>query len=215
LDHFAENGVVGLQRGECTSFEGVYVDGSINPDIFYDRDRRTLSYSFTFGEGIGAGVIDLSRRSNDDLDAKGLALVYGMADRADASMEIIGAGAAVGVAGGAAVAAAPLVVAGAQELAFGPSTGRVMYQFSRLPEALNAGRIIANSRLGTLFAEISSSLPKGVTDLGWILLSRYWASGASGTVQIFAGQKTPESVLWNTELPILFENLSVTGRFFR
>lgn len=207
VDHLHEDGVVNVERGnKCSNFEGIYVDGAIGDDIYYNRDRRTLSFGFTREDVIGLQLIDMSRRSNDDLDDKGLAFVRAMDARVDASNHFLEAGIGVstagGVMGGLAVAAAPAINA----LAFGPSTGRVMYQFGRITAAGEAGRLIDNSRLGSAYNQFSKMLPDFVARKGWDFFSRFWASGASGDVHIFPEARTDTSALWNVELPILFQN---------
>ena len=139
-----------------------------------------------------------------------------MAARVDASNQAIAAFAAGSTLAGVGLGVAPVTAQAVNELALGPATGKLFYQFSRLTGASAAaeaggGHLIQNSPVGSLYTRLGQPLG----NFGWNLMSRYWASGASGVVNIFAGNPSAQSILWQTELPRLFFNPNVTRRLFR
>jgi RHS repeat-associated protein len=80
-DDFESTGMVQLQRGDCTRRRGTFVKGTIDKtSIRYNPLSEALGYSYSAeSEGtIGSGVIDLSRRGGDELDAKGVAFIAAM-----------------------------------------------------------------------------------------------------------------------------------------
>jgi hypothetical protein len=98
-----------VEQGNCTRKRGTFVNGTLEAgSLTYDSWKRTLGYSYTGSEGtIGTGVIGLSSPRTDELDAKGLAFVTGMAARVDASNEMLIAFPAASVAGTVVLAGVP------------------------------------------------------------------------------------------------------------
>jgi RHS repeat-associated protein len=210
-DNIDSNGTVGVERGNCSRKHGAFVNGTLDINsITYDSGKKSLGYSYATGsEGtIGTGVIDLSSRSGDALDAKGLAFATGMAARVDASNEAIGLFAAGTILAGVGAGAYPVAAQAVNELALGPAAGRLFFEGRagyELAKAYGIGRLIADSRLGQQYEKLGR--PLGT--FGWQVLSRFWASGASGTANIFPSFTNPQSILWKTELPILLRNPNV------
>jgi RHS repeat-associated protein len=209
-DDIDSDGTVGLERGSCSRKRGTFIDGTVDAEsLAFDSRKRSLGYTYSRStDTIGTGTIGLGHLRTDELDAKGLAFVTGMAARVDASNEAIAlfsAGTALaGVGGGAYPVAAQAV----NELAFGPATGRLFFAGRggyELAKAYGIGRLIADSPLGQQY----ENWGKPLGTFGWQLLSRFWASGASGTVNIFPSFTNPQSILWKTELPMLLRNPNV------
>ncbi len=69
--------------------------------------------------------------------------------------------------------------------------------------AAGAGRTLAQSPIGSYVARLTSS----IQNYGWRVLSRYWVSGAGGTVKVNANNPGP--VLGGAELPRLMSNPNV------
>lgn len=153
-------------------------------------------------------MIRLPSLPGDELDAKGLAFVTGMAARVDASNQMIAALAGASVAGGIGIGTYPIAAQAVNEAAFGPAMGRLFFESEagyKLATAYGMGRLIADSPLGQQYYKWGEPLGR----FGWRALSRFWASGASGTANIFPSFTNPQSILWKTELPILFRNPNV------
>ena len=95
------------------------------------------------------------------------------------------------------------------EAAFGPAMGRLFFEGKAGYEATTAfgiGRLISDSPLGQQYAKWAEPL---LGQFGWQVLSRFWASGAVGTANIFPSFSNPQSILWRTELPILLRSPNV------
>jgi RHS repeat-associated protein len=207
-----ENRTIEVQRGNCRTKRGTFVEGTVDTSsITYDRFKRSLGYTYgtSSDSTIGAGVIDLSRRS-DELDAKGLDFVTSMAARVNTSNEAMGAFGAATIAAGVGIGAYPYLAQAVNEWALGPSMGRLFFEGKLGYDAARAyglGRTISdpNSPLGYLYDKWGQPLGRA----GWQVLSRYWASGASGTVNMFPSFSKPNSLFWRVELPILLTNPNV------
>ena len=209
------NGAVGVEAGNCSSKSGVFVNGSIN-SLTWDSRKRTLGYTFTPSDGgIGTGIVRVSPQPSDRLDTKGRAFVTNMAARVDASNEMLAKLIGVSVVAGVGAGTYPVVAEWANEVAFGPAVGRLFFEGKLGYEAAAAfggGRLISGSPLGQQYAKwVESGLQNwpGVSRLGWQVLSRFWASGAAGTTNIFLSGSNPRSLLWTTELPVLLRNPNV------
>jgi RHS repeat-associated protein len=151
--------------------------------------------------------------NTDELDAKGQAVVDQLAENADSSIALIGtiAGGSAAVGGGAALA--PVAGQAVNELALGSAVGRVFYRFSRIAAAGAAGRLIGERPTGQVLNFLP--LPDAVKGVGWNVLSRFWASGAAGTVNVFAETGRRVGVLYTTELPRLLNNPYVQSIRYR
>jgi RHS repeat-associated protein len=56
--NLSSDGTVGVERGSCSQSGGTFVDGTIDTNsLTYNQRASTLSYSYSNGETIGAGVI--------------------------------------------------------------------------------------------------------------------------------------------------------------
>ncbi len=118
---------------------------------------------------------------------------------------------------GATAALAPVAGQVINELAFGPATGRLFWAGGQVAAeaaaASGAGRVISQSPVGGSFARLTSSLPYSLQRPGWAVLSRFWASGAGGTVNIFPRNPHPNSLLMRVELPVQMRNPNVFKHF--
>ncbi|MBL0155551.1 MAG: RHS repeat-associated core domain-containing protein, partial [Bryobacterales bacterium] len=106
--------------------------------------------------------------------------------RSEPSKQLIGAVAVGAVAVGASAAVAPVAGQAINELAFGSATERLFWAGGQVAaEAATAsgiGRVISQSPVGGAFERLTSSLSYRWQRPGWAVLSRFWASGAAGTV---------------------------------
>ncbi len=197
------------QDGDC----GVYSDDD------YDELRQNESYIVANGkiysrneDGTQGDQLGTAGYWGKDLSDLGQVVVGGLAERADASNQMIAGVAGLSAATGAFAAVGVPAAAGfANELALGAATGRVFYHYARIGEAGNAGRLIDETRVGRFISSLS--VPQSVRNFAFRLLSRPWASGASGSVQVFAqpGRFQPGTggTLYNVELPRLLGNPNV------
>jgi RHS repeat-associated protein len=207
-------GTVSVEKGSCSRKHGTFVNGAVDTQgLTWNSEKRTVSYSYSNSEGtIGTGVIGVSH-PGDGLDSKGLAFIEGMAARVDASNDMILTLSGLSTAAGVGAGAYPYAAAWANEAALGPATGRLFFEGKVGYEAATAfgvGRVISSSPLGETYRKMGK--PFGI--YGWQVLSHFWASGASGSVNIFPSYTRPNSLLWRTELPILLNNPNVI-RFWR
>ena len=210
-DDIDSKGTVSVEQGNCSRKHGTFVNGTIDTGSFtWDSRKRSLGYNYSGSEGaIGTGVIGVSRPPTDELDSKGLAFVNGMAARVDASNEMLATLAGASVAGGVGAGAYPTAAQWVNEAAFGPAMGRLFFEGKAGYEATSAfgiGRLISDSPLGKQYAKWAEPL---FGQFGWQVLSRFWASGAMGTANIFPSFTKPQSLLWKTELPILLSSPNV------
>ncbi len=213
-DDIGSNGTVSVERGNCSSRRGTFVNGTIDTkSLAWNSDNRTLGYSYSGAEStIGTGVIEVSS-PGDELDAKGLAFVEGMAARVDASNNMVLTLAGLSTAAGVGAGAYPYAAQFVNEVALGPAMGRLFFEGKvgfDAATAFGVGRVISNSPLGERYRQLGQ--PLGT--FGWQILSRFWASGAAGSANIFPSFTRPESLLWRTELPSLLRNPNVI-RFWR
>jgi RHS repeat-associated protein len=209
-DDIDSKGTVNVEQGNCSRKRGTFVNGTVDlTSLAWDPRKRTLGYSYSGAEGaIGAGIIGVSRPPSDALDPKGLAFVQGMAARVDASNQMIAMLAGASVAAGIGAGAYPAAAQWVNEAAFGPAMGRLFFEGAagyKLATAWGRGRLISETPLGEQYYKWGEPLGR----YGWRLLSRFWASGASGTANIFPSFTNSQSLLWKTELPILLRNPNV------
>jgi RHS repeat-associated protein len=196
------------QEGDC----GVYSDDD------YDELRGNESYIVANGkiysrneDGTQGDQLGTAGYWGEDLSDLGQGVVGGLAERADASNQMI-AGVAVGSAAvGASAALAPVAGQAVNELAFGAATGRLFWDHAGRAAAYadRTGRVIANSPLGKLWEQTSAKLKlsSSVEYAGWQVLSRFWASGAGGSVKVHGNYSG--RILTTVELPVLLSNPNV------
>ncbi len=149
----------------------------------------------------------------DYLSASGQAVVDQLAKNADPSMALIATVAGGSAALGAGAALAPVAGQAINEIALGPAAGRVLYHYSRIAAAAQAGRLIDDTAAGRLLRALP--LSPGLSTYGWHVLSRFWASGAGGTVNVFAEEGRRLGELYLTELPTLISNPFVQSIRYR
>ena len=117
------------------------------------------------------------------------------------------------VAVGASAAVAPVAGQAINELAFGSATERLFWAGGQVAAeaaaASGIGRVISQSPVGGAFERLTSSLSYRWQRPGWAVLSRFWASGAAGTVNVFPRSPHENSLLMQVELPVLLRNQNV------
>ncbi len=184
----------------CTESDGTWVYQPTDTDD-PNADAPAFRFSVTKTENTG------------ELSESGQAVVNQLAENADPSMAMIGLVAGGSAAIGATAALAPVAGQAVNELAFGPATGRLFWAGGQVAAeaaaASGTGRVISQSPVCRLFARLTSSLPYGLQRPGWAVLSRFWASGAAGTVNVFPRSPHPNSLLMRVELPVLLRNPNV------
>jgi RHS repeat-associated protein len=184
----------------CTEGGGTWVYQPTDTDDPY-ADAAAFQFSTTVTENTG------------QLSETGQAVVDQLAKNADPSMALIATVAGGSAAVGATAALAPVAGQAINELAFGPATGRLFWAGGQVAAeaaaASGAGRVISQSPVGGAFARLTSSLPYSLQRPGWAVLSRFWASGAGGTVNVFPRNPHPGSLLMRVELPVLLRNPNV------
>lgn len=186
----------------CTGSGGMWLYQPTDTDDPY-ADASAFQFSTTVRERAGA------------LDAKGQTVVNQLGENADSSMALIGTVAAGSTAIGGGAGLYPVAAQGINQLAFGPATGRVFYHFSRITAAGATGRLVGGTSAGRLWEFVSRPLPPSIQDLGWRLLSGSYASGAGGNVNVFPEVGRRVGTLYQTELPRLINNPSVSSIRYR
>ena len=143
----------------------------------------------------------------------GQKFIVEMDRRSEPSKQLVGAVGVGAVAVGATAALAPVAGQAINELAFGSATGRLYWAGGQVAAeaaaASGAGRVISQSPVGGAFARLTSFLSYSLQRPGWAVLSRFWASGAAGTVNVFPRSPHPNSLLMQVELPVLLRNQNV------
>jgi RHS repeat-associated protein len=196
-------------------YEGENCDTTITVDVTDDGLRGLSEQWWRFLMNHPENIRQSGNNANDQLDAKGLYVVTALANRVDATNQMLIAFPLITTAAGAGAGAYPYAATAVNEWALGASTGRLMWQGTGVFAAggFGTGRLLASARLAKWYGNMGQ--PFG--DFGWKVLSRFWSSGATGAVNVFAPSLLDKSnsMFWTTELPILLQNPNVTRIMFR